>query len=125
MALASTGKEIETAEVERLSVDVESISLRTEAVLSMKLHSSTRGDIDAVTPAIVQHMNVLLGEDLGAAEDVEVQKLARKGRALMEHQERPNENTPTFGAWLYLRDVALLTRQLLWIYIERNGLGAP
>ena len=32
--------------------------------------------------------------------------------------------TPAFGTYPYLRDVALLTRRLLWVYAERNGLDA-
>ncbi|MFE6098992.1 hypothetical protein ACFVQ4_03415 [Streptomyces laurentii] len=108
-----------------LPVDIEEISSRTDSVLAMRMDTSTREDIDGVTPAVVRHLNVLLGEDLGADKDPQVRLLVRKGRTLIDYRERPTESTPTFGAWLYLRDTAALTRRLLWIYTERNGMGTP
>ncbi|WP_236246436.1 hypothetical protein [Streptomyces sp. CC210A] len=127
MALASTGKALGAAEesAENPPVDTEEISLRTDSILAMRVGSTTRNDIDGVTPAVVQHLSLLLDQDLGADKDAEVQKLVRKGRALIDPKERPTEDTPTFGAWLYARDVATLTRRLLWVYAERNGLDAP
>ncbi|MFD5163067.1 hypothetical protein ACFWMJ_34275 [Streptomyces hawaiiensis] len=62
---------------------------------------------------------------MGADEDPEVRPLIRKGYTLVDPKNRPTDRTPSFGAFLYLRDVALLTRRLLWIYTERNGLSAP
>ncbi|MGW2865772.1 hypothetical protein BLA24_26050 [Streptomyces cinnamoneus] len=127
MALASTGKALGAAEesAENPPVDTEGISLRTDSILAMRMGSTTREDIDEVTPAVVQHLNLLLDQDLGADEDAEVQQLVRKGLTLIDSKERPTAETPTFGAWLYARDVATLTRRLLWVYTERNGLGAP
>ncbi|QES29162.1 hypothetical protein DEJ47_24440 [Streptomyces venezuelae] len=106
-------------------IDVEAISSHTDSVLTMRMDSSTRADIDGVTPAIVRQLNSLLGEDLGAEDDPQVRELVRKGNNLIDPKNRPTENTPAFGAFLYLRDAATLTRRLLWIYTERNGLGTP
>lgn len=129
MTLASIGKEKglarNTVDERPSAIDVEAISSRTESVLAMRMDTSTRVDIDGVTPAIVQQLNLLLDEDLGADEDPEVRELVRKGNNLIDPKNRPSENTPAFGAFLYLRDAATLTRRLLWIYTERNGLGAP
>ncbi|MET9642478.1 hypothetical protein [Streptomyces syringium] len=129
MALASIGKEkgLSQNSVDQSSaaIDVEAISSRTDSVLTMRMDSSTRADIDGVTPAIVQQLNSLLGEDLGAEDDPQVRELVRKGNNLIDPKNRPTASTPAFGAFLYLRDAATLTRRLLWIYTERNGLGAP
>ncbi|MGX1562486.1 hypothetical protein [Streptomyces sp. NPDC055506] len=56
---------------------------------------------------------------------LQADSVARKGYTLIDPSKRPAEGTPSFGAFLYLRDVALLTRRLLWIYTERKRLGAP
>lgn len=70
-------------------------------------------------------MNRLLGEDLGAEDDREVRELVREGTRLIDLTNRPTVETPTFGTFVYLRDIALLTRRLLWIYSQRKGLNAP
>lgn len=54
-----------------------------------------------------------------------MRSLLRQGTRLVDLTNRPTAGTPTFGAYLYLRDVALLTQRLLWMYAERNGLDAP
>ncbi|WP_234335330.1 MULTISPECIES: hypothetical protein [Streptomyces] len=127
MTVASIGKAPGAAESAAAEdpIDVETISSRTASVLAMKMGTSTREDMDSAMPAIVGHLNLLLCEDLGADRDQEVRALIRKGYTLIDPSKRPAEGTPSFGAFLYLRDVALLTRRLLWIYTERNGLGAP
>ncbi|WP_237285527.1 hypothetical protein [Streptomyces niveus] len=91
----------------------------------MELSTSTRKDMDASLPEIVGHLNLLLGEDLGADEDQDVRELFRKGYRLLDLQNRPTAETPSFGAFLYLRDAADVTRRLLWIYTQRHGLDAP
>ncbi len=63
-------------------------------------------------------------EDLGADDDSEVRSLQRRGNRLVDLTNRPTAETPAFGTYPYLRDVALLTRRLLWVYAERNGLDA-
>ncbi|MEU1309128.1 hypothetical protein ABZ419_09560 [Streptomyces cinnamoneus] len=128
MTLASIGKALETAEetaAGNLPIDVEGISSRTESVLAMKMGTTTRAAMDGATPAIIGHLNRLLCEQLGADEDQEVEALVRKGYNLIDYASRPSESTPTFGAYVYLRDAASLTRRLLWIYTQHNGLGAP
>ncbi|WP_405671555.1 hypothetical protein [Streptomyces sp. NBC_01530] len=126
ITVASSGKAsraTDSAGTEVLPVDVETISESTEAALSKQMATSTRKDMDASLPEIVGHLNLLLGEDLGADEDV--RELFRKGYRLIDLQNRPTAETPSFGVFIYLRDVADITRRLLWIYTQRHGLGAP
>ncbi|MFE2681709.1 hypothetical protein [Streptomyces mirabilis] len=128
ITVASSGKAsraTDSAGTEVLPVAVETISESTEAALSMQMATSTRKDMDASLPEIVGHLNLLLGEDLGADEDEDVRELFRKGYRLIDLQNRPTVETPSFGAFIYLRDVADVTRRLLWIYTQRHGLGAP
>lgn len=128
MTVASTGKTIETAEDtegDDTPIDVEAISSRTNTVLGLRMDTTTRVAMDRQLPAIAGDLNRLLREDLGADDDSEVRNLLREGTRLVDLTNRPTAETPTFGTYLYLRDVALLTQRLLWIYAERNGLDAP
>ncbi|MFI6403948.1 hypothetical protein [Streptomyces sp. NPDC050548] len=128
ITVASSGKAsraTDGAGTEVLPIDVETISESTEAALSMQMATSTRKEMDASLPEIVGHLNLLLGEDLGADEDDDVRELFRKGYRLLDLQNRPTPETPSFGAFIYLRDAADVTRRLLWIYTQRHGLGAP
>ncbi|WP_371791840.1 hypothetical protein OG285_20765 [Streptomyces sp. NBC_01471] len=128
MTVASTGKAPRTtgsAENEVLPLDVETISYSAEAALSMKMATSTREEIDGAAPAIIGHLNLLLGEDLGADEDESVRELLRKGYGLLDYRNRPTPETPAFGAFDYLKDAAGLTQRLLEIYTHRNTLDAP
>ncbi|WP_405594650.1 hypothetical protein [Streptomyces sp. NBC_01092] len=112
MTVASTGKTFETAEDtegDDTPIDVEAISSRTNAVLGMPMDTTTRAEMDKQLPATAGQLNRLL----------------REGTKLVDLTNRPTAETPTFGTYLYLRDVALLTQRLLWIYAERNGLDAP
>jgi hypothetical protein len=128
MTVASTGKTIETAEDtegDDTLIDVEAISSRTNTVLGLRMDTTTRAAMDRQLPAVAGDLNRLLREDLGADDGNEVRQLLREGTRLIDLTNRPNAETPTFGIYLYLRDVALVTRRLLWIYAERNGLDAP
>ncbi|MFE0256865.1 hypothetical protein [Streptomyces sp. NPDC059010] len=128
MTVASTGKAFEAAGDiggDGTPIDVEAISSRTNTVLGLRMDTTTRAAMDQQVPAIAGHLNLLLREDLGADNDSEVRELLREGTKLVDLTSRPNPETPTFGTYLYLRNVALLTRRLLWIYAERNGLDAP
>ncbi|MFG2584502.1 hypothetical protein [Streptomyces malaysiensis] len=128
MTVASTGKTIETAEDtegDDTPIDVEAISSRTNTVLGLRMDTTTRVAMDRQLPAIAGDLNQLLREDLGADDNSEVRNLLREGTRLVDFTNRPTAETPTFGTYLYLRDVALLTQRLLWIYAERNGLDAP
>jgi hypothetical protein len=126
MTVASTGKTIEAAEDTEggyTPIDVEAISSRTNTVLGLRMDTTTRVAMDRQLPAVAGDLNRLLRENLGT--DDEVRRLLREGTRLIDLTNRPSAETPTFGIYLYLRDVALVTRRLLWIYAERNGLGAP
>jgi hypothetical protein len=128
ITVASRGKAsraTDSAGTEVFPIAVETISESTEAALSMQMATSTRKDMDASLPEIVGHLNLLLGEDLGADEDEDVRELFRTGYRLIDLQNRPTPETPSFGVFIYLRDVADITRRLLWIYTQRHGLGAP
>ncbi|MFJ8107818.1 hypothetical protein [Streptomyces sp. NPDC096132] len=128
MTVASTGKAFEAAEDiggDGTPIDVEAISSQTNTVLGLRMDTTTRVAMDQQVPAIAGHLNRLLHEDLGADNDSEVRKLLREGTKLVDLTSRPTPETPTFGTYLYLRNLALLTRRLLWIYSQRNGLDAP
>lgn len=128
MTVASTGKTIEATEEtegDDTPIDVEAISSRTNTVLSLRMDTTTRAAMDRQVPAVAGDLNRLLREDLGAHDDNEVRQLLRQGTRLVDLTNRPTADTPAFGTYLYLRDVALLTQRLLWIYAERNGLDAP
>jgi hypothetical protein len=128
MTVASTGKTFETdedIEGDDTPIDVEAVSSQTNTVLGLRMDTTTRAAMDQQIPAIAGYLNRLLHEDLGADGDSEVRKLLREGTKLVDLTNRPTAETPTFGTYLYLRNAALLTRRLLWIYAERNGLDAP
>ncbi|MEV6753160.1 hypothetical protein [Streptomyces sp. NPDC051214] len=128
MTVANRGKQptaADNAEAEVLPVDVETISVSTDMVLAMQMATSTREDMDGSTSVILGHLNRLLVEDLGAAEDEKVHDLLHRGRKLVDYTNRPTAETPSFDAFIYLRDSAQLTRRLLWIYTQHNRLGAP
>lgn len=128
MTVASTGKTIEAAEDtegDDTPIDVEAISSRTNTVLGLRMDTTTRAAMDRQVPVVAGDLNRLLREDLGADDDNEVRNLLRQGTRLVGLTNRPTAETPAFGTYLYLRDVALLTQRLLWIYAERKGLDAP
>lgn len=118
--VASVTEEPE-AGVDSLPIDVELISDVTDDVLKMELSTSTRKDIDFKTTRVVGLLSVLLAEDLGADADDEVLELFRRAYKLLELTNRPGRQTPSFTAFFFMRDVANLTRRLLWVYVERNG----
>ncbi|MEU6653381.1 hypothetical protein ABZ904_29085 [Streptomyces sp. NPDC046900] len=113
------------AEADGSAFDVAVISSQTDAVLGLRMGTTTRATMDRHLPKMAGELNRLLGEDLGAEDDSEVRELIREGISLIDLTNRPTVETPTFGTFMYLRDVALLTRRLLWIYSQRNGLDAP
>ncbi|MEU6376543.1 hypothetical protein ABZ928_25885, partial [Streptomyces sp. NPDC046909] len=53
-----------------------------------------------------------------ADEDPAVRDLFRQAYRLLEIKNRPTQQTAAFNAFFYMRDVANLTRRLLWIYTE-------
>ncbi|WP_435284344.1 hypothetical protein [Streptomyces koelreuteriae] len=107
-----------------VSIDVALIKDRTDAALSARMGTSTRDEIDAKTPMLIGHLNILLGEELGADEDDLVMQQFHKAYKLLDLKNRPTPEAPTFAAYFYMREVADLTRRLLWIYTQRSGTGA-
>lgn len=127
MKMASTGKARELAEEseENDGIRVAEIISLTDTVLGFRLGTTTREQLDHYVPRLAKELNALLGTDLGAEDDSDAQELVRRARRLVELTARPTAETPTFGAFFFLRDVANLSRRLLWLYTDRNGLGAP
>ena len=109
------------AGVDSLPIDVEVISDVTGGVLKMGLSTSTREDIDFKTTRVIGLLRLLLAEDLGANNDGEVMGLFRQAYKLLDLTNRPGRQTPSFTAFFFMRDVANLTRRLVWVYVERNG----
>lgn len=98
--VARTGKSLNSAGTsagEPDRIDIEGIWTRTDVVLSMDLSTTTREDMGASHPAVVNQLSSLLNPDLGQDEDRIVQGLVRKGRGLIEHGGRPTNETPAFG----------------------------
>ncbi|MFC8350816.1 hypothetical protein [Streptomyces sp. NPDC057280] len=112
------------ASVDSLPIDVELLSDTTDDVLRMELSTSTREDIDFKTTRVVGLLSLLLAEDLGADDDDEVMDLFRRAYKLLELTNRPSRQTPSFTAFFFMRDVAHLTRRLMWVYAETSG-GVP
>ncbi|MEV4329454.1 hypothetical protein AB0K02_02760 [Streptomyces sp. NPDC049597] len=106
------------------TIDVELITDSTNAALAMGLGTSTREHIDAKTPVLVGHLQLLLAEELGSDQDEMVRQQRRKAYRVLDLKNRPTENAPTFTAYFFMREVADLTRRLLWIYTQRSGTGA-
>ncbi|MFF6786852.1 hypothetical protein [Streptomyces sp. NPDC012510] len=107
--------------VDNLPIDTELIADSTDAALRMELGTSTRESINLRTTAIIGQLNLLLGEELGTDEDPNVRDLCRRACKLLELSKRPTKETPTFSAFFFMRDIAGLTRRLLWVYAEENG----
>ncbi|MEU9605491.1 hypothetical protein [Streptomyces sp. NPDC048057] len=105
-------------------IDVELIQDSVDAALAARLGTSTRADIAAKIPALIGHLQLLLGEDLGADDDALVLQQFRKAYSLIDMKNRPTLEAPAFTAYFFMREVAEATRRLLWIYTERNGSGA-
>ncbi|AYN39640.1 hypothetical protein D9753_12710 [Streptomyces dangxiongensis] len=127
MKVASTGKARELAEVseENGGISVTEITSLTDTVLGFRLGTTTRAQLDHYVPRLAKELNGLLGKDLGAEDDPDAQELVRRATRLVELSARPTAETPTFGTFFYLRDIANLSRRLLWLYTDRHGLGAP
>ncbi|MCL3996192.1 hypothetical protein [Streptomyces lavenduligriseus] len=121
--MASTGKARNSAGEPEAGVE-ETTSL-TDTALGFRLGTTTREQLDCYVPRLARELSRLLGKDLGADEDTGVQQLLRKAREMVDLTARPTVDTPTFGTFFYLRDLANLSRRLLWVYATRNELGAP
>ncbi|WP_343240031.1 hypothetical protein [Streptomyces sp. SID12488] len=109
------------AGVDSLPIDVELISGITDDVLKMELSTSTREDIDFKTTRGIGFLRLLLAEELGANDDDDVMDLFHQAYKLLDLTSRPGRQTPSFTAFFFMREVANLTRRLMWVYVERNG----
>ncbi|NUK43181.1 hypothetical protein HRW13_20430 [Streptomyces lunaelactis] len=121
--MATVSEEQEALKVDELPVDAEGIGDSTDAALVLALATTTREEIDAKTPVLIGHLQLLLGEELGADEDPTVRELFHKAYAVLDLKNRPTPDTPAFSAFIFMREVASLTRRLLWVYTQRSGTG--
>jgi hypothetical protein len=121
--VATVSEAQEILQVDGPPVDVELIGDSTETALVMALATTTREEIDARTPVLIGHLQLLLGEELGASQDEMVRHLFHKAYELLDLKNRPTSETPAFTAFFFMREVATLTRRLLWVYAQRSGTG--
>ncbi|MEV1008346.1 hypothetical protein [Streptomyces sp. NPDC049881] len=126
MALASIGK-VSGAGGRNFdhAVDVEGISALTDHVLAMETGTTTRPAMDDILPMVLRHLNSLLDTGLGQVGDGEARALRHTALSLIERGSRPNDETPAFGVFIHLHETALITRRLLCIYAQREGLNLP
>ncbi|MEW2297700.1 hypothetical protein ABZ719_34215 [Streptomyces sp. NPDC006743] len=127
MLMASTGKARNSVGEPEAGVEISvaEITSLTDTALGFRLGTTTREQLDCYVPRLARELSRLLGKDLGADEDPGVQQLVRKAREMIDLTARPTVDTPTFGTFFYLRELANLSRRLLWVYATRNELGAP
>ncbi|QRX96817.1 hypothetical protein JNO44_08635 [Streptomyces noursei] len=109
--------------IDDLPIDVELVEDSTDSTLTMKLATSTREEIESKTPILIGHLELFLREELGADEDSQVRDMFSRAYKLLDLKDRPTRETTAFSVFLFNRDVALLTRQLLWIYRQRREDG--
>ncbi|MEU1051735.1 hypothetical protein [Streptomyces sp. NPDC005876] len=102
-------------------IDAELIQDSTESVLTMRLDSSIRADIELKTSTVVGYLNLLMLKDLGADTDALVRQMFDKAYELLDLKKRPRADTPIFAAFFYMREVAGLTRRFLWIHTQRSA----
>jgi hypothetical protein len=119
----TTKDEAPKAETCEDPINVEQIGDSTESALVMELGTTTRDDIDSKTPTLIGHLQLLMGEELGADEDEMVRHLFHKAYGLLDLKNRPTPETPVFTAFFFMREVAALTRRFLWIYTQRSGMS--
>lgn len=115
----------EAPNVDDAPIDVELIGDSTETALVMRLGTSTREDINKRTPILVGHLQLLLAEELGADEDETVRLLFHEAYKLLDLKARPAPDATTFAAYMFMREVASLTRRFLRVYAQRSGTGVP
>ncbi|MGD3112700.1 hypothetical protein [Streptomyces sp. YGL11-2] len=122
MVFTVTGKPM-GAGIDDLPIDVELVEDSTDSTLTMELATSTREQIESKTPILVGHLELLLREELGADEDSQVREMFSKAYKLLDLKDRPTKEMTAFSIFFFNRDVALLARQLLWVYRQRRETG--
>ncbi|MGP2439077.1 hypothetical protein [Streptomyces sp. JW3] len=97
----------------------------TNEALAIQLNTSTRAALAARAGLIYEQLALLLGEDLGADHDPVVLDLVREAYVLLDAVGRPANVASVFNAFVQIRNAARLTRRLLWIWAELNGVERP
>ncbi|MFG2888027.1 hypothetical protein [Streptomyces sp. NPDC048248] len=116
--------EAEIRSIDDRPIDEELIGDSVDTALGMALSTSTRADIDWWTAALIGHLNLLLGEELGADNDPKVKSLFSEAYKLLDLNHRPTDETPAFSAFSYLRQTGLLTSRFLTVYSQRSRTDA-
>ncbi|MEE1811286.1 hypothetical protein [Streptomyces sp. BE133] len=116
-------EELEAPSVDGRPIDKELIGDNLDTALDMTLSTSTREDINWWTATLIGHLNLLVGEELGADDIPEVKSLFSEAYKLLDLRHRPTNETPTLSAFNYLRQTGLLTRRFLTVYSRRRGTG--
>ncbi|MFD9600654.1 hypothetical protein [Streptomyces sp. NPDC059970] len=121
--VSTVAEEPEASSVDGRPIDKELIGDNLDTALDMTLSTSTREDIDWWTATLIGHLNLLVGEELGADDDPKVTSLFSEAYKLLDLRHRPTNETPAFRAFNYLRQTGLLTRRFLTVYSRRRGTG--
>lgn len=106
---------------EALTVDLASIGDTVDAALAIVLLMPDRPQIDAVTHALISHLESLLLEDLGFDHDQSVREMYREAYRYLEFGRRPGPDTTQFHAYEYMRGLAHLTRRFASVYAVSRG----
>lgn len=99
-----------------IPADVECIRDGLMLALGLPLATTTREVIDANIRQVRGHLNLLMGEELGYDSDDAARDLFRQAYALLAPGRRPDEATPAFEAFQYLRDAARMTQHFLDVF---------
>jgi hypothetical protein len=104
-----------------LPIDVETIRATVILALEIPLSKQERARIDTATVTLIGRLELLLHEDLGFDQEQCVRDLYKAAYRLLDLGRRPTAESPTFGAWAYMRDVAGLTKRLADVYADLHG----
>ncbi|TFE36172.1 hypothetical protein E3E14_30690 [Streptomyces sp. ICN441] len=121
--MSTVSERREAPSLDEPTIDVELIGDSTETALLMQLGTSTREDINTRTPILIGHLQQLLAEEMGADKDETVGRLFHEAYRLLDLKTRPAPDATTFAAYVFMREVASLTRRFLWLYMQRSWTG--
>ncbi|AWI33232.1 hypothetical protein DDW44_27500 [Streptomyces tirandamycinicus] len=121
--MSTVSERREAPSLDEPPIDVELIGDSTETALVMQLGTSTREDVNTRTPILIGHLQQLLAEELGADKDETVRRLFHEAYRLLDLKTRPAPDATTFAAYMFMGEVASLTRRFLWVYTQRSRTG--
>ncbi|MER6102437.1 hypothetical protein ABT115_08920 [Streptomyces sp. NPDC001832] len=112
-------------EVDASPIDVKLISTITDRALALRLNTSTRDEIMGFVDVLHGSLSLLVGEELAADSDMVALAQIHKAKGFLKTRSKPTDVTPPFRAYAWTREAASLTRRLLWIWSEKNGVEHP